>query len=98
MYSFFNFGARRGCQRRASAPLPPGKGVGTHCTGEQVGGRVGKDGCGNVCPHRDSILRSSSTWPVAIPTTLARPTINVYSRIQYAPFLQFQRAKNSNAD
>jgi len=70
MYSFFNFGARRGGQRRASAPLPPGRRVGTHCTGGWVHGTVGKDGCGNPCPHRDSILRSSSTWRVAIPTAL----------------------------
>jgi len=39
-----------------------------------VGSRAGLDRCGKSRQHRDSIPGPSSPWPVAIPTTLSRPS------------------------
>ena len=44
-----------GGQRHAPVALPPGKRLGTHCTGDWVGHRVRVDGFGKYCPYRDSI-------------------------------------------
>ena len=39
-----------------------------------TGSRAGLDGCGKSRPNRDSIPGSSTTYHVAIPTELSRPT------------------------
>ena len=39
-----------------------------------MGSRAGLDRCGKSRHHRDSIPGPSSLWPVAIPTTLSRPS------------------------
>ena len=39
-----------------------------------MGSRAGLDRCGKSRNHRDSIPGPSSPWPVAIPTTLSRPS------------------------
>jgi hypothetical protein len=62
-----------GSQRHAAAALPPGKIPVTHFTGGWVGSRAGLDGYGKPRPHRDSIPGPSSSYPVAIPTTLPPP-------------------------
>ena len=49
---------------------------GTHCIGGWVDPRIGLDGCGKACLHRDSIPGPSSPWQVAIPTELLWPTGN----------------------
>ena len=65
-----------GGQRHAPAALPTGKRPSTHCIGGWEGPRAGLDGCGKFRPpHRDSIPGVSSTWRVAIPTEVSRPSI-----------------------
>jgi hypothetical protein len=39
-----------------------------------VGPRAGLDGCGKSHSHRDSISGPSSSWRIAIPITLSRPS------------------------
>ena len=39
-----------GGQIHVPAALPPGKGLGTHCTGGWVGPKAGLDGCGKISP------------------------------------------------
>jgi hypothetical protein len=51
-----------------------GKRHGTHCTGGWVGTRAGLDGCGKSRFHWDSIPEMLSPQPVAVPTTISRPT------------------------
>jgi len=59
-----------GFQRQAPAALPPGKILGTHCTGGWVGPRADLDGC------RKSRLVLYSTWQVTVPTTVFQPIPN----------------------
>ena len=80
MYSFFNLGTRRCGQRRVSGCLPPVTRAGTRCTVSRVDCRTGTDVCRNHCPHQDSILKSPRKWQVAIPTALARLTIELKTR------------------
>jgi len=49
-----------GGQRHASAALPPGKRLRTHCIGDWVGPKAGLDGRGISLPHRNSIPGTSS--------------------------------------
>ena len=44
-----------------------------NCTGDRIGSRAGRDGCGKSHPHRDSNPGPSSLQRVAIPTELRRP-------------------------
>jgi hypothetical protein len=58
-------------RRHAPAALPPEKGPRTHCTGVWMSSSVGLDVCVKFRSQRDS---NSEPPPVAIPTTLSRPT------------------------
>jgi hypothetical protein len=64
-------------QRNAPAALPPGK-TRYPCKGGWAGPRVGLDGWGRSCPHRDSILGSSSPWQISIPTMLSWPAYQIW--------------------
>ena len=69
-------------QRHAPAALYPRERAGTHCTGGWVGPRAGLDMRGKSRLHRDSIPGPSSPQPVAIPTELPGPRIeiNIYEK------------------
>jgi hypothetical protein len=56
-YSVFRPWHQKGVRGQPHAPAAyyPRERPGTHCTGGWVGPRAGLDGCGNSCPHRDSI-------------------------------------------
>ena len=49
------------------------------------GGWVGLNGREKSLPHRESIPGPSSTYRVAIPTTLSRPTLYYYYCYYYYP-------------
>jgi hypothetical protein len=48
-----------------------------------VGPRAGLDVCEKSLPHRDSIPRSPSPQPVAIPTELSRPLNSLSTRLKF---------------
>jgi hypothetical protein len=78
LYSFLNLGARRGWVVNAKPrPLYHRERPGSHFIGAWVGHRAGLDGCGKSRLHRDSIAGPSSSWRVAIPTELFRPSLDV---------------------
>jgi hypothetical protein len=63
-----------GGELHAPAVLPPGKTPGIQRKGDRVGPRIGLDGRGKSCSHRDSIPRPCSPLRVATPTELYRIT------------------------
>jgi hypothetical protein len=70
-------------KRHAPAALYPRERPGTHCTGDWVGRTADLDRYGKSRPHRDSIPRTSSPLPEAIPTELPGQRIREQSNINY---------------
>ena len=60
-----------------------------------MGPRAGLDRCGKSRPHRDSLPRPSSPWPVAISTELLGPLHRIGNKcfsgylVKYALYLKF---------